>query len=358
MKTMNCPSRCSIIPPHILNELRKHPNPVVSKAAEATIFLTYAARVKRGILAQGMRPPRPTGTLRRTIYDGGQIAQTHGTILRSEGQSPVKDAAANEAYDASGDTYNFYKAIFGRNSVDGKGLRLDSTVHYREDPSQAFDNAEWDGEEMLYGDGDGVIFGRFTKSLDVIGHELTHGVTQYTAALEYHDQPGALNESMSDVFGTMVKQWQNKQTVAAADWLIGAELFLQPSLALRSMKAPGTAYKNVPNIGSDPQPANMKDYMKLPNTRAGDNGGVHVNSGIPNRAFYLACVNLKATYSWEKPGKIWYATLTTRLTSSATFAEAAQATISVANELGGPDDAKAVQAAWEEVGVVPGGQLT
>ncbi len=344
--------RCAIVPPHILEQLRKHPDEKVRKAAEATIFLTYAARTKRAILGEGMRPPRPTGAMRRTIYDGAQSDNIHGKIVRTEGQGPVADPAVNEAYDSSGDTYQFYFENFGRNSVDGQGLRLDSIVHYREDPSEAFDNAEWDGEEMLYGNGDGVVFGRFTKSLDVIGHELTHGVTQYTAALEYHDQPGALNESISDVFGTMVKQWKNRQSVKDADWLIGAELFIQPGLALRSMKAPGTAYKNVPDLGSDPQPASMSKYVQLPNTRAGDNGGVHINSGIPNRAFYLACVNLGLAHSWDKAGKIWYATLTGGLKSTATFADAAKATISAASDLFGSADVQAVREAWHEVAVI------
>jgi Zn-dependent metalloprotease len=358
MSPVSCAYRCAIIPPHIIDKLRNHPNADVRRAAEATRFLTYAAHVKRTILAQGMRPPRPTGTLRRTIYDGRQTDQVRATIVRSEGQPAVDDTAVNEAYEASGDTYNFYRTVFGRNSVDGNGLRLDSTVHYREDPSEKFDNAEWDGEEMLYGDGDGVIFGPFTKSLDVIGHELTHGVTQYTAGLEYHDQPGALNESMSDVFGTMVRQWKRSETVDTANWLIGAELFLQRGLALRSLKAPGTAYTNVPNLGTDPQPGTMAAYVALPNTRDGDNGGVHINSGIPNRAFYLACTNLGAAHSWEKAGKIWYKTLTARLTANASFADAAQATTAVANELGGADDAKAVRAAWDEVGVhAPAGGL-
>src|SRR5947207_15848414 len=94
-------------------------------------------------------------------------------------------------------TYDFYQNAYNRNSVDGRGLRLDSTVHY----DQQFDNAFWDGRQMVYGDGDRVLFDRFTKCIDVVGHELTHGVTQYTAGLSYHGQSGALNESISDVFG-------------------------------------------------------------------------------------------------------------------------------------------------------------
>ena len=205
-----------------------------------------------------------------------------GALARLEGQDSLTgQTTESEAYDYSGDTYNFYLEIFQRNSVDGRGMRLDSTVHY----SVNYNNAFWNGTQMVYGDGDGEIFERFTKCLDVIGHELTHGVTQYEASLQYEGQAGALNESFSDVFGSMVKQYSLKQTVDEADWLIGAGLFASKikARALRSMKEPGTAYDD-PTIGKDPQPSNMKDYVKT----SADNGGVHLNSGIPNKAFYLA----------------------------------------------------------------------
>ncbi|HYO52946.1 M4 family metallopeptidase [Archangium sp.] len=343
--------RCYIIPPHILDHLAKHSDPQVRGAGITSQFATHALRQKRTLLVEGFRPSRPTGGLRRTIYDAGQTPSP-GHLVRSEGQAAVADITVNEAYDASGATYKFYKEVFSRNSVDDRGHQLDSTVHYREDPAEPFDNAFWDGEQMIYGDGDGIIFGSFTKSLDVIAHELTHGVTQFSAGLEYHDQPGALNESMSDVFGSMAKQWTLKQTVSSADWLIGAELLIAPHQALRSMKAPGTAYDN-PDLGKDPQPDRMSKYLHLPNTRRGDNGGVHINSGIPNRAFYLACVNLGAAHSWEKAGKIWYAVLTTRLSTTASFVDAANATVSVANELFGTTEAKAVRDAWQQVEVLP-----
>jgi Zn-dependent metalloprotease len=347
--------RCYVIPPHILNHLASHSDPKVRAAALGSQYVTVALRQKRSLLAEGFRPSRPTGELRRTIYDAHQGMSTGagtGSPVRTEGQGPhPTDVAINEAYDYSGATYKFYEAVFGRRSVDNRGHRLDSTVHYREDPNEGFDNAFWDGEQMIYGDGDQVIFGRFTKSLDVIAHELTHGVTQYTAGLEYHDQPGALNESMSDVFGSMVKQWSLNQTVDQADWLIGADLLMKPGQALRSMKAPGTAYDNA-DLGKDPQPNRMSQYIELPNTRRGDNGGVHINSGIPNRAFYLACVNLQAAHSWEKAGRIWYTALTTRLSAESDFRDAANATISVAQELFGKPEADAVRSAWETVEVL------
>jgi len=183
----------------------------------------------------------------------------------------------------------------------------------------------------------------------VIGHELTHGVTQYTAALTYQGQPGALNESMSDVFGSLVKQMTLGQTADQADWLIGAGL-LMPNIqgvALRSMKAPGTAY-NDPLLGQDPQPDNMANY----NNTTDDHGGVHINSGIPNHAFYLVATQIGGN-AWEKAGNIWYVTLTKMLQSNSDFQAAADTTYAVAGQLygaGGPEQ-QAVQAGWSGVGI-------
>jgi len=226
-------------------------------------------------------------------------------------------------------------------------MRLDSSVHYGE----GYNNAFWNGTQMVYGDGDGQIFNRFTISLDVIGHELTHGVTQYEAALEYQDQPGALNESMSDVFGSLVKQYALKQTAEKADWLIGAGLLTRKikGVALRSMKAPGTAYDD-PTIGKDSQPAHMRDYVNT----SSDNGGVHINSGIPNHAFYLTAMEIGGK-AWEKTGRIWYITLRDRLRESSNFQETANLTFEVAGSLFGKDskEQKAVFTGWQDVGLPP-----
>src|SRR5260221_6079606 len=155
---------------------------------------------------------------------------------------------------------------------------------------------------MVYGDGDGDLFELFTKPIDVTGHELTHGVTQYSANLNYQDQSGALNESFSDVFGSLVKQQALNQTTEQADWLIGQGIFTSKvhGVALRSMKAPGTAYED-PVLGKDPQPADMHSFVKT----VDDNGGVHLNSGIPNKAFYLAATAIGG-YAWDVAGEIWY----------------------------------------------------
>jgi Zn-dependent metalloprotease len=300
-------------------------------------------RARREVLGQ-ITLATPAGGLRRSIYDCKHKMQLPGRLVRTEGAKDSKDAAVNEAYNGLGQTYKLYKDAFGRNSIDNKGLRLNASVHYGAD----YDNAFWDGSQMVFGDGDNRIFVGFTKSLDVIGHELTHGVTQYEANLEYQDQPGALNESMSDVFGSLVKQHALNQTAADADWLIGSGL-LAPGIqgvALRSMKEPGTAYDD-PLLGKDPQPGHMSDYDHTTD----DFGGVHINSGIPNRAFYLVAEQIGG-YAWKDAGRIWYLTLR-RLHSQSDFQDAANVTFQVAGELFGTGSRQqqAVRTAWDEVGI-------
>jgi len=336
---------CFIIPEYMNKNIVKKGTEKQKEGAWKTIILTEQLRGRRTVTGLMSSMFAVSDKLNRTIYDAGKTETLPGTLVRSEGGKSKGGRTVSEAYDYSGLTYDFYKKIFERNSIDTRGMKLDSTVHYGED----YNNAFWNGTQMVYGDGDGEIFQRFTKSIDVIGHELTHGVTQYEAALEYQGQAGALNESYSDVFGSMIKQHALNQTVDKADWLIGAGLFTRKvdGVALRSMKEPGTAYDD-PTIGKDPQPAHMKDYV---NTTS-DNGGVHINSGIPNRAFYQTAMELGG-YAWEKAGSIWYITLTERLRENSNFQKAANLTIDVASNLygKGSQEQKAVRNAWNSVGV-------
>ena len=267
--------------------------------------------------------------------------------MRTEGQAETDDVAVTEAYDGLGATWQLWSEAYDRDSLDGKGMPLLATVHY----GRNYDNAFWDGTQMVFGDGDGVVFERFTRSLDVIGHELAHGVTEHTAGLLYQGQSGALNESVSDVFGVLVKQRRLGQSAAQADWLVGAEL-LNASVhgrALRDMRNPGTAYDD-PRLGTDPQPAHMDDYV---NTRD-DNGGVHINSGIPNRAFVLAALAIGGN-AWEAPGAIWYAVLSgDGIRADCDFETFAGLTVAAAGTAHGEGSAAqlAVRSAWEQVGVL------
>jgi Zn-dependent metalloprotease len=339
-----CPI-CCILPPHLVDEVVKNGTPEQRVWALETLRASEQFRGRREVVG-AISFMAPAGVKRRTVYDAKASQTLPGTLVRSEGDPPSKDAAVNEAYDAAGATYDLYHDIFERNSVDDRGLRLDSTVHF----GVAYDNAFWNGSQMVYGDGDNKIFQRFTKCIDVIGHELTHGVTQYEAALIYKGESGAMNESLSDVFGSLVKQRSLNQTADKADWLIGQGLFTDKvkGEALRSMKAPGTAYNDTV-LGKDPQPADMSKIY----TGTADNGGVHINSGIPNRAFYIAATEIGGN-AWEKAGKIWYVTLRDKLKPNSGFRRSAQAMVAVAGDLYGVGSAeqKAVQKGWTEVGVL------
>ncbi|HXM59834.1 MAG TPA: M4 family metallopeptidase [Terriglobales bacterium] len=335
---------CSILPPHILRKLADKPE--LRDRVLRNLAISEQWRGIRQTAAPALLAQLP-GSKHRTIFDAKSTTNLPGTQVLDEGGPASADPAVNEAYQYTGDTYDFYKQVFNRNSVDDHGLTLTSSVHY----SDQYDNALWNGEQMIYGDGDGQYFQRFTICLDVIGHELTHGVTQNEAQLVYSGQSGALNESISDVFGSLVKQWVNNQTVDQADWLIGAGLFTSAvqGKAIRSMSAPGTAY-NDPNIGTDPQPATIDRYVNTTD----DYGGVHINSGIPNHAFYLAAKAIGG-YAWQKAGLIWYRTLNGSLSPSATFQDMSNATTIVAGSLFGQNsnEQQAVTQAWATVGVPP-----
>lgn len=376
---------CGVVPPYVLESMVLRGGPQVAEQARRTLQADQAIRAQR----QRLRPERspqpegpstqyptvppvepptatPPGALGsstesaesraplagpppsgpdRTVGDAAGTRDLPGTTVRGEGDPATGDAAVDEAYDGLGDTWTFYDAVLGRDSIDGRGMPLIATVHY----GQAYDNAFWNGSQMVFGDGDGEVFTRFTASLDVIGHELTHGVTETTAGLVYQDQPGALNESISDVFGSLVKQRALDQTSAEADWLIGSELVL-PSVhgvALRSMKAPGTAYDD-PVLGRDPQPDHMDRYVHT----TADNGGVHINSGIPNHAFYLTATGIGGR-AWETAGLIWWDVLTGPITPRCDFATFARLTMSAAVTRFGPEspEAAAVASAWDRVGL-------
>jgi Zn-dependent metalloprotease len=342
-----------ILPPHVLREIAMNGTAPERTAALNTLAtdqtframraderLTPHAPVRAGVLAV-------EGEKQRTIYSAKNQQNLPGVIVRAEGAPPTGDEAADEAYDGLGATFDFFWEAYQRNSIDDQGLPLEGTVHF----GRNYDNAFWNGERMVFGDGDGKLFNRFTISLDVIGHELTHGVTQDEAQLAYYGQSGALNESLSDVFGSLVKQYKLGQTAAKADWLIGAGLLASgvKGVALRSMKAPGTAYDD-PVLGKDPQPGHMRDFVHTYQ----DNGGVHINSGIPNHAFYLAAVALGGK-AWEKAGRIWYETLRdSKLRPNSGFRTFARLTVASAGRLYGQNSAEqiAIHDSWTKVGVV------
>jgi Zn-dependent metalloprotease len=340
------PIQC-ILPPDLLHRLAMQGDEEVRRAALRALMLDQRFRVTRAESAAraGGRMLRPVtfarigGHVQRTIYDQHhRETQSPGEVVRGEGQAAVADASVNQAYDGLGYTYDFYWKVYERDSIDGQGLPVLGLVHFGED----YNNAFWDNAgHMFFGDGDGRILLDTTRGIDVIGHELTHGVTQHEANLNYSGQSGALNESISDVFGIQVKQFALGQDVKTSDWLIGKEI-VGPLLhgALRSMKAPGTANPE------DTQPANMDGYVP--------GGDVHVNSGIPNRAFYVVADTLGG-HAWDAAGPIWYATLIDpALRSDATFRQFATLTLKHAQRMygRGSKQVNAVRAGWEDTKVL------
>lgn len=335
------------VPPQVLQHLLANKDEGVRRAAMATLLTTARLRGERTVRALTAISATPDAG-RRSIYDcRHHESLSAAKLARSEDGSPAA-ANVNAAFEGFGQTRDFYKQVLKRNSIDDRGMRLNGYVNY----GKAYQNAFWDGQEMVFGNGDNVIFSDFTGSIDVIAHELTHGVTEYTANLEYHGQSGALNESMSDVFGSLVKQWTRKETAEKANWLIGEGIFT-PAIgndALRSLKAPGTAYDNK-LLGKDPQPADMSGYKPLPDDAENDNGGVHLYSGIPNRAFYEVATNIGG-FAWEAPGHIWYESLKAS-TPTTDFQGFADTTFAKAGQLFGPNSLqrKAVADAWAKVGL-------
>jgi Zn-dependent metalloprotease len=336
--------RC-ILPPSLLDRLARSDDAALRAAALDALRLDARFRIARAESASriGGRATAPVtfarigGAVNRSIHDKDHgTTQTLGRVVRAEGQPATDDVAATEAYDGLGMTYDYYWSTFQRDSIDGQGRTLHGAVHFGTD----YPNAFWDGHAMFFGDGDGQFLTRTTAGIDVIGHELTHGVTQYEANLVYSGQSGALNESVSDVFGIQVKQHALGQDVMTSDWLIGADI-VGPALApaLRSMKDPGKANPH------DDQPATMDDYVP--------EGDVHTNSGIPNHAFYVLATTLGGK-AWDAAGPIWYGVLRdTRLSPTATFQEFARLTVLNAQSTYGQQssEADAVRGSWDAVKV-------
>jgi len=236
------------------------------------------------------------------------------------------DGAAVDAHYYAGVVYDYFYDNFHRNSFDGLGSSIVSLVHVTEVDGEPMNNAYWNGSAMFYGDGDGVEFRPLSGELDVVAHELTHAVTENEANLEYRFQSGALNESFSDIFAAIID----------GNWTIGEDVAIQLR-AIRDMANP--------NLFG--QPKKMSEYVVLPIIE--DNGGVHVNSGIPNHAAYLIGTQLGI----EKLGQIAYRALTTHLTSTAGFLDARNAFVQSAKELYGEEsvEVNVVKAAWDAVEV-------
>lgn len=337
---------CSIVPPYILRSIAERGDEDDRVRALAALDLMRMPRTQRQVgvyLAGALLVPRRVK--RRTIYDAQETRDLPGLTVRTEGARRTGDAAVDEAYEHAGATYDYFRKVHGRWSIDDRAMRLESTVHF----GRAFNNAHWDGRQMIYGDGDGKYFHRFTRALDVVAHEMAHGVTQFAAGLAFSGEGGALAEHFSDVFGFLTEQHHHSQPFSRADWTIGSELFTErvDGDGIRSMKAPGTAYDDAV-LGRDPQPKHMRDFVRT----SSDDRGVHINSGIPNHAFYRFA-GLLGGRPWDVAGRIWYAALTRELGPRSRFQHCADATWKVAGDLfgAGSEPQDALREAWSSVGI-------
>lgn len=352
------PRQCGFVPPYLLRHLTAEEHPTVAAAEHPcgrTLRIDAEFRERR---AEAAAAPPPTSARasaaaaeevdRWVVYSADNSEVLPGREVRADGDPTSGDIGADEAYAWAQQVWDLYQQQFDRSSFDGRGSTVPVTVHYGQD----YDNAFWDGDQLVFGDGDGQVFERFTKPADVLAHEFTHGVVQYTAGFTYQGQSGALNESVADVFASMSIQYAAGQTVDQATWLIGEGLFVPGinAIGLRSMLEPGTAYDD-PRLGKDPQVGSMADYVDTTD----DNGGVHLNSGIPNRAFALAATGVGGR-SWEQTGRVWYEALTSDAVGASTdFAGFAAATVAAADRLF-PDGVISghVRDAWVTVGVLAG----
>ncbi|MBL0749151.1 protealysin inhibitor emfourin [Nocardioides baculatus] len=324
-------THCTFIPPWLAER--------VDGAERAA--LDDALRTRRGVEARSARRTVVPGGPAWTVHDAGSTTSLPGEAVRSAGDPESGDVAVDEAAVGIEETLAMFAEVLSRDSHDDAGAPVSLTVHY----GSRYNNAFWDGTQLVFGDGDGQVFERFTKPVDVLAHEFSHAVVEHTAGLVYQGQSGALNESVADVFASCLKQRLLGQAAAEGDWLIGEGIFTPKVAArgLRDMAAPGTAYDD-PELGTDPQVGHMDDYIDTTD----DNGGVHLNSGIPNKAFQLAAVAVGGT-AVEGAGRIWYDALVGGdVAEDADFAAFAAATVAAAGQHAG-----AVSEAWAQVGVEP-----
>lgn len=335
-----------VIPDYILSELAKrNPN---NTSYNNTIDQMHKLN------EQGFAKPRffrDEGG-KREVYDaqGEQLPRGQfGERARFEGDPATGIYDVDKAYAFSGHIRDFYKNVLGRNSIDDRGMKIISRVNY----GQNFQNAFWDGYAMTFGNpGESSPFKSFIH-LDVTAHEMAHGVIQHESGLVYQGQAGALNESIADVLGEVVDQYTNRVSARDADWIIGKGIWKSEvnGKGLRDMLRPGTAFNDA-RIGKDPQPDHMDKYVRTTK----DNGGVHINSGIPNRAF-AEFARAVGGYSWEGPAQIWFKALGDA-GRNPSFAQFAYATVEAAKSLGYSSEVSKLERAWAAVGVRPSATAT
>jgi Zn-dependent metalloprotease len=282
----------------------------------------------------------------RAVYSANNGTSLPGTLKRGETGAATGDSHVDMNHAHLGTTYQCYFQNFARDSFNNAGAQLKSTVHY----DRNYVNAYWNGSQMVYGDGDGVQSDPLGKSLDVTVHELTHAVTSSESDLVYSNEPGALNEGMSDIFSAYCEAWTKNWVTDAAVYMIGDDVWTPAT--------PGDALRYMSNPTRD---GSSKDYYPERYTGFSDNGGVHWNSGIANLAFYLLSeggthprgktTTVATGIGIQKAGKIFYEANANCMTSSSNFAAAKTCTEQKAEQFYGAAEKDAVTKAWAAVGV-------
>lgn len=325
----------------MLNQLIKEHkgNPTLANHIKKTKKISRSLRDSRKLI------DTYPGVVERYTYDlkNQSTDQLPGELMHDEDKylpGKKQDSIVDVVHKNHGIVRQFFKEILGRDSYDGKGSDLHGSVHVEQNLDNAF---FYNGNAMAYGDG--LVFDNLAKSLNVAAHELGHGVTYSGPNYVYWFEPGAINEAMSDIYGLCCEQWNNKETIAEAKWLVGWDIVTPrfPGKALRS-------FKDEKAYDGDPQPKHKKkQYFGLQ-----DNGGVHINSGIINHAFYLFCLKYaeivpEAPYAFAAPLEIFHNASFT-LGKFSGFGALKKATLKVCKNKY-PLLSDALKESWKEVGV-------
>jgi len=339
---------CCIVPADVLERLARDPDlsDEVRSASARTLKLSarmrelrfHAAELTSLATLSGLPPVELASAPAITVYDCKHNQTLPGALVARPGSSA--DPTATRTSKETARVAEFFRKVFDRNSIDNAGMTMMSSIHY----GVKYNNAMWNGTQMVYGDGDGAIFLDFTGGNDVMGHELTHGVTQYSLQLAYSGDAGGLNESMSDCFGAMFRQWEAGQDAKAADWLIGHDIMgptakTKGYTCLRDMADPGDPHCLAP------QPAKYSEITPGMDP--------HYTSGPPNLAFCAACKALGGK-SWETIGQLWYKALTGFGPSpNMKMKDFAARTRKLATQMYGstPAVASAVDKGWKQAGL-------
>lgn len=341
----HAPFGCAYLPVELTNRLLADSRSGMVEAVVATAHAAGDAIARRSEHAsnyRGVPPSRPSAT--RLVYDMNRATfPLPGRLVRADRADETGDTVIDAAHENCGIVLRFLEERMQRSSIDDNGWPIVASVRYGRNVMNAF----WDGSALRFGEGDGIYFGPFCHALDIVAHEIAHGLVAFTSDLVLEEETGALHESFCDVFGAIVTQWHLGQSVAEAVWRIGKGAMLSTS-GIESIRTftEEKAFVGHIYLGDDVQPKHMRDFVRTTD----DRGGIHINSGIPNHAFYLAATALGGNI-WERAGLVWLNSIE-GLSKKATFVEAATKTVLEARKVFEDDaDVDHVRSAWARVGV-------